>query len=235
MTARSKYRVAIVDYGLGNLFSVQQAFAYIGITARITSSRQEILAADAVVLPGVGAFGDAMAALHRLDLVQPLRDLAASPTPLIGICLGMQMLMSESEEFGRHPGLGIIEGPVVRFQDPKGRDGRILKVPQVGWNRLWRPRGTTAPFWQDTPLCSTRDGEFMYFVHSYYAKPVDPAAVLAWSRYGDITFCSAVARGSTFGLQCHPERSGPAGLQVYREVANLIAANQPKEERRHAA
>ena len=133
-------RVAIIDFGLGNLFSVKQACEYAGLQAHITSARKDIQSADAVILPGVGAFGDAMATLRKLDLVELLRDMAASDTPLVGICLGVQLLMTESYEFGCHQGLGIISGPVVRFDNPR-EDGKILKVPQVGWNRIYRGKG----------------------------------------------------------------------------------------------
>ena len=126
---------AIVDYGLGNLHSVQQACTYVGLTSVITNSKQVLLSADAVILPGVGAYGDAMQELHRLDLAEVLLDLARSEKPLVGICLGLQLLMTESSEFGHHRGLGIIEGPVVRFDMPK-EDGKILKIPHVNWNSI---------------------------------------------------------------------------------------------------
>jgi len=207
--------VAIIDYGMGNLFSVQRACAQVGRRGMITSSREELLASEAVILPGVGAFGDAMATLRRLDLVSVLRDIAASGKPLVGICLGMQLLMSESEEFGRHRGLGIIHGDVVRLQ-PSIADGRTLKVPQVGWNHVVPTDGAT---WTDSFLDGVMDGEFMYFVHSFYPRPIDPHVRCSLTTYGPTTFCSSLCRGNVFACQFHPERSGPQGLRIYRNLA----------------
>ena len=220
-------RAAIVDYGLGNLFSIRQACAYAGMEGRITSSAAELEAADVVILPGVGAFGDAMAQLHRLDLVSPLRALAQADRPLVGICLGLQLFMSESHEFGRHEGLGLIPGSVIRFEAPREGD-RILKVPQVGWNRIFRPEaaGGAADPWAGTPLEGQADGEHMYFVHSFYAVPESPDGVLSRTRYGHIEFCSSVRRGNLFACQFHPERSGRAGLQVYRRIASAVSGNR---------
>ncbi|MGA7678081.1 MAG: imidazole glycerol phosphate synthase subunit HisH [Dehalococcoidia bacterium] len=215
-------RAAITDYGLGNLFSVKHACEHAGMEAIITSSSKEILGADVVILPGVGAFGNAMEALNRLDLVSPLKEVAASNRFLFGICLGMQLLMTESYEFGRHAGLGIIEGPVVRFDNPVGPSGK-LKIPQVCWNRIFRKGGLAGQDeWADSPLRGIPDGEFMYFVHSFYPKPVHSNVVLSVTRYGQIEFCSSLKYGNTFANQFHPERSGPQGLQIYRNIASLV-------------
>jgi imidazole glycerol-phosphate synthase subunit HisH len=217
-------RVAILDFGLGNLFSVKQACEYVGLQAHITAARRDIQSADAVILPGVGAFGDAMANLRKLDLVELLRDVAASDTPLMGICLGVQLLMTESYEFGCHQGLGIISGPVVHFDNPR-QDGKILKVPQVGWNRIYRGQGNrTAAVdpWAGTPLDGLAEGECMYFVHSYIVQPEDPAVILTTTRYGDMEFCSGLRMGNTFAWQFHPERSGPEGLRMYSNLARLV-------------
>ena len=238
MIDSSKAKVAIVDYGLGNLFSVKQAWKHAGVGAAITESLHELLSADAVVLPGVGAFGDAMESLKRLDLVSPIRDIAASGKILIGVCLGLQLLMTESFEFGRHQGLGIIEGPVVRFDHPvealddsNGPTFRELKVPQVGWNRIFRCGGrdrSTDPAiprlnpWSSSPLAGLDDEEFMYFNHSYYPKPEDPDTVLSESHYGNIAFCSSLRYQNVFACQFHPERSGPLGLRVYKNLVNWI-------------
>ena len=239
MSNTSAARVVIVDYGMGNLFSVMQACDRAGLRAVITSSPRELVAADAVILPGVGAFGDAMEKLTSLDLVSSLRDSAVSPKPLIGIGLGMQWLMTESREFGRHGGLGIIEGEVVSLE--VSVDGpRTLKVPQVGWNRIYAVgsgRHSDAPEMSETPwkspmLKGLPNGQYMYFVHSFYPKPVDSSVVVSTTRYGDTEFCSGIRSGSVFACQFHPERSGPAGLRVYRNLAELITA--PKLEREHA-
>lgn len=225
MTERSSpsVKAAVVDYGLGNLFSVRRACEHVGMEVVVTPRKEEILGTDVVILPGVGAFGDAMATLRRLDLVEVLRDIANSDRPLIGICLGIQLLMSESCEFGVHKGLGIIEGSVVRFENPQERK-RLLKVPQVQWNRIFHPnhRRQEGDPWRDTPLAGLAEGEFMYFVHSFYVRPTDPSVTLSVSRYGDVEFCSALRWRNVFACQFHPERSGSAGLLVYRNVASAV-------------
>lgn len=215
--------IAIVDYGLGNLYSVKQACTHVGVRARITSIPDEILQADAAILPGVGAFGDAMATLQRLDLVGVIRDFVAAGRPFLGVCLGMQLLMSESEEFGPHNGLGIIEGGVARFVDPRHGERR-LKVPQIGWNGVYRyppTRGDADP-WSDTLLQGLDDGEPMYFVHSYVVQPADPRTHLSRSSYGDFEFCSSVQYRNVTACQFHPERSGPQGLRIYRNLADRV-------------
>jgi len=213
-------QVAIVDFGLGNLFSVSQACRQVGLAARVSQDRQEILNSEALILPGVGAFGDAMAALRRLDLTSAILDFAASGRPLLGICLGMQLLMRESQEFGRHRGLGLIDGDVVHLGEPK-EDGRWLKVPQVGWNRIEPPRPGA---WQGSLLEGLEPGEFMYFVHSFYCRPSDPGLALTYTTYGQVRFCSALTQGSITACQFHPERSGRAGLTIYRNLAARLGA-----------
>lgn len=221
--------IAIVDYGLGNLFSVKQACDSAGMHASITSTAADLVKADAVILPGVGAFGNAMSALRRLDLVAPLLDIANAGRPLVGICLGMQLLMTESTEFGNHRGLGLINGTVARFPttDPVGQP---VKVPQVGWNRVHvaatPPDSATVLVkeWQGTLLTDTRDGEYMYFVHSYYVVPEDPSVVLSHTSYGGLVFSSTLRRGNLFACQYHPERSGRQGLRLYNHLSSFIAA-----------
>jgi len=211
-------KVAIVDYGLGNLFSVKHACEHAGLEGNITSSHLDVLSADAVILPGVGAFGDAMASLRQLGLVNVLRDVGTSQKALVGICLGMQLFMSESYEFGCHRGLGIIEGDVVQFKDPTNGATR-LKVPHVGWNRICQ---TDNGSWSDSFLDGLSDGDFMYFVHSFYVRPADSRLVLTTTSYGNITFCSTLNRGNLFACQFHPERSGAQGLRIYRNLARQI-------------
>ena len=177
--------------------------------------------AEAVILPGVGAYGTAMAALRSLGLADALVEFARSGKTLIGICLGMQLLMSESFEFGRHRGLGIIEGSVMRLPS----SGHRPKIPQIGWNRISRPAWAASPDedpWRKTPLDGLPGGTFMYFVHSYYTVPVDEQQWLAVSTYGSTQFCSALTHGNVVGLQFHPERSADRGLQIYRTLAALI-------------
>jgi glutamine amidotransferase len=218
--------VAIVDYGLGNLFSVEQACRAVGLSASITNDRRVIEQAAAVILPGVGAFGDAMATLRRLDLVNVLRKAPSHGTPLIGICLGIQLLMDESCEFGSHEGLGLISGRVVPLGSPREGDRR-LKVPQVGWNRIHAHGGSAADRWPATPLEGLADGEFMYFVHSFVAVPDDPSVIVSTTRYGDVEFCSSLQLGNIFACQFHPERSGRHGLQIYGNLHRFLHATEP--------
>lgn len=222
-TTAPRVTAAVVDYGLGNLFSVRQACEHAGMDVVITARSDALLASDVVILPGIGAFGDAMATLRRLDLVHVLRDIAVSDKPLIGICLGIQLLMRESHEFGIHQGLGVIEGCVVRLAGT-WKGGRGIKVPQVQWNRIFRPedRGPQDDPWAATPLADVADGQFMYFTHSYQVMPADPSVTVSVSRYGDAEFCSALRWRNVFAVQFHPERSGVPGLQVYRNVALAV-------------
>lgn len=162
-----------------------------------------------------------MATLRRLGLVEVLRETAGVGRPLMGVCLGVQLLMQESEEFGRSEGLGIFEGNVVRFDRPR-KGARELKVPEVGWNRIHRRSGTPADVWKGGPLDGISDGEHLYFVHSYFVRPADPSVVLSLTRYGDVEYCSSIARGSVFACQFHPERSGEEGLKIYRNWAAAV-------------
>lgn len=227
-------RVAIVDYGMGNLFSVRQACTQAGLNAMITSLPEDVTAADGVILPGVGAMPDAMRTLQRLGMSDALIAFAQSGKPLLGVCLGLQLLMSEGTEFERHHGLGIVAGSVIRFEHPS-RDGRQLKVPHVGWNSVRKVAGAGAPSatgdsWAGTPFAALPEGVLMYFVHSFYVVPLEQSVRVAETTYGNTRFCSALARGSVFGCQFHPERSGPAGLRVYRGFANLVRLGLPKRE-----
>jgi glutamine amidotransferase len=212
---------------MGNLFSVRQACEHAGLRAVVTSDSDEVRASEAVILPGVGAFGDAMAALARQGLVEVLQELAASGRPFLGICLGMQLLFTESEEFGRHAGLGIIPGRVTRLAESDGGAVRV-KVPQVGWNRLQRPAGAS---WERSALEGIPDGVFMYFVHSFCVTPEDPDIILSTTRYGSTAFCSSLRRGNLFACQFHPERSGPSGVQIYRNFARQVERAAMEVER----
>jgi glutamine amidotransferase len=210
-----------VDYGMGNLFSVQRACAWAGLQADITADARTIDQADAVILPGVGAFGDAMMMLRRLDLITVLQDAVKSAKPLMGICLGMQLLMSEGFEFGHHRGLNFIKGKVVRFETPEGPDHQRLKIPQVGWNHVY-PSGRHPASWEETLLKNVRENENMYFVHSYYVIPEDDRLCLSMSRYGHIEFCSSLRYKNIFACQFHPERSGQPGLTMYNNLAHSL-------------
>ena len=231
MTKVEQINFAIVDYGLGNLFSIKNACEHVGVRGIITSSGEEILDSDAVILPGVGAFGDAMDAIRGLELIGPLREFVASGKVLVGICLGMQLLMTESYEFGRHQGLDIISGKVVPFEGPIEPSGKTLKVPLVGWNHV-NPKKSKSQFvgevekpelslWSDTVLEGLPDGQSMYFCHSYYVIPDDSKVSVAVSSYGQIEFCSCILDRNVFACQFHPERSGQAGLHIYRNMAMM--------------
>lgn len=213
--------VAIIDMGLGNLFSVKNACEYVGMKAITTSSSTEIDDADAIIIPGVGAFGDAMKILDTLCLAPTLHKNVDDNKPLMGICLGMQILMTEGTEFGHFKGLDFITGTVVRFENPHSNRG-LLKVPEICWNRMTRTHYGPHDSWSDTPLKGLHDGVFMYFNHSYYVKPKNPSVVISETNYGDIKFCSAFRKGNIFGFQAHPERSGIEGLKVYKNFLSLI-------------
>ena len=225
--------VAIVDYGMGNLFSVQRACERVGLNAELAHTPESLLAADGVILPGVGAMPEAMRVLTATGLSEALRTCAARGTPLFGICLGMQLFMREGNEFGRHEGLGILSGTVRRFDD-RDDDGRPLRVPHIGWSPILRRPGATdhlaGDSWKGTPLAGIHEGESMYFVHSYYVVAEEEDLQIATTQYGSVQFCSAVGRGNVFGCQFHPERSGEAGLRMYATFAQLIGSPAPKLE-----
>lgn len=212
--------VAITDYRMGNLFSVYQAVVACGLDARITDDEQEILGAAAVILPGVGAFADAMRFLKASGLDRTLRTVAERGTPLIGICLGQQLLMSESNEMGHTEGLGIIEGNVERLPVTVNTNtGRKNKVPHVGWSRLTEPRPGA---WRGTALREMENDDMVYFVHSYCSLPINSADVLAEVTYSGVTFAAAVQRENVLGFQFHPEQSGECGLAIYRALFKSI-------------
>jgi glutamine amidotransferase len=199
--------IVIVDYGVGNLRSVQKGLERVGATAVVSDDLASLDAAQGVILPGVGAFGDGMDNLVARRLVEPVLRQVEAGKPLLGICLGMQLLFEESEEMGRHQGLGLLPGRVVRFPDGD------LKVPHIGWNQLLDARGGI--------LQGIQDGAYAYFVHSYYALPEDPADVLATTEYG-LEFASVVGRGKILGAQFHPEKSQEVGLRLLENFAALV-------------
>jgi len=216
--------VAVVDYGLGNLYSIARACGQAGLQANITGDATDLDKADMVLLPGVGAFADAMSALKERGLADALREGAAKGKPMVGICLGLQLMMSVSHEFGTHEGLGLIEGSVERLpeNEPDALHGgrRSLKVPQVGWRPIEEPEPGR---WDGTPLSGAIPGIYQYFVHSYYVKPSDPSVVGAISHFGGTSFCAAVAKDNIFACQFHPERSGSDGLAIYNNIAKWLS------------
>ena len=200
--------IAIIDYGVGNLFSLKASLNFIGAETKVTGDREEIKRADRIILPGVGAFEDAMAKLDASGLAEAVKEEASSGKPLLGICLGMQLLFDESMEYGRHKGLGLIKGRVCSIDEEfreQGIDG--LKVPHIGWNAL--------SFREGEPLFSnTGQGDCVYYVHSFYAADCDESTI-ATSEYG-ITVTGAVRSGNVYGTQFHPEKSGDVGLGILR-------------------
>ena len=213
--------ITIIDYGLSNLLSVQHAFAHFGAETLLTNKAEDILAADALVLPGVGAFKDGMDGLAKLGLIEPVRQKAAAGTPLLGICLGMQMLFDESEEFGLHKGLGLIPGRVVKIPDTDA-DSKPQRVPHISWNPLY-PGGNRTDF-VGTVLAAVTPGEECYFIHSYEAKPQNDADCLAYTVYGGRRICAAAVHGNVLGCQFHPEKSGEVGLKIIEEFIKTAKA-----------
>jgi glutamine amidotransferase len=212
--------VTVVDYGLGNLFSVSRALEQVGAQVELTDSAASIEDATHVVLPGVGAFRDGIAGLRERSLVEPLRRYGASGRPLLGICLGMQLLFEYSEEFGRQEGLGLLAGGVVAIP-AVGASGAPHKIPHIGWNELRVPDARSG--WQGTLLARVAPNTSMYFVHSYTADPARPPDRLADCDYDGCRISAAVGSGSLYGCQFHPEKSGPAGLQILREFVAFAA------------
>lgn len=211
----SAKKVAIVDYHLGNLFSVIQSCENEGINAELCSRGRDLHKYDAIILPGVGAFGKAMQNMHNLGLVEPLKKLAREGRPTFGICLGLQLLFTESEEFGTKEGVGLIPGTIKRFRTEV--EGVRYKVPQICWNKIEHTSGLS---WANSPLCDLKNKQFMYFVHSYYASPEDSKYILSETTYGGVRYTSAVfSQPNIFATQFHPEKSGEAGLSIYRNWA----------------
>jgi len=197
--------IAIIDYGMGNLHSVSKAIERLGYEAITTDQPEQILAADAVILPGVGAYGDAMQHLNETGLGEVAKQVAASGKPMLGICLGMQLLFETSEEFGEHEGLGLLKGKIVRFQGE-------FKIPHMGWNKL--------KFLQQSPIFNGLEEGHVYFVHSYHALVEDQHNLLATGDYhGPVT--AIVAKDNVYGMQFHPEKSGTLGMELLRNFLEL--------------
>ena len=201
--------LAIIDYGVGNLFSLQCSLRKIGVEAIVTKNPDEIKSADRIILPGVGAFGDASRKLRESGLVELITEEAKSGKPFLGICLGMQLLFEKGYEYGEHEGLGFLKGNVVALE---GEIDPNLQIPHMGWNAL--------DFKQDSPLFKyINNGDFVYFVHSYYATDCEDS-VIATSEYG-IPVTAAVGKGNIFGCQFHPEKSGEVGLNILKAFCEI--------------
>ncbi|MFN8396538.1 MAG: imidazole glycerol phosphate synthase subunit HisH [Bacteroidia bacterium] len=207
-------KVVIVDYELGNLFSVLQACLHVGMDVEISNDPAKVAAADGLILPGVGAFGTAMENLRKRGIEEPLKAQVAAGKPFLGICLGLQLLFTDSVEFGSKGGLDLLPGKVVRI--PSEMNGQKVRVPQIGWNTIHAPRPGA---WQGTPLAHLQEGAYMYFVHSYHVVPSRPEDILTLTNYVGLEYCSGVKRDNILALQFHPEKSGPEGVEVYRDWA----------------
>lgn len=198
--------IAIVDYGMGNLRSVQKAFEHVGASADIVKDSQAIDKASHVVLPGVGAFGDAMRNLNGAGLIAPIQKAVADGRPFLGICLGLQLMFSESEEMGHHRGLDLLPGKVVKF--PQGE-----RVPQIGWNAVRYEKKT--PLFDGVP-----DGSYFYFVHSFYVVPENKDDAIGITDYG-LDYVSVAGSGCAYGVQFHPEKSQDAGLKILQNFSRF--------------
>ena len=206
--------VAIIDFGMGNLFSVAQACEKSGLIPHITFKPETIQDADALILPGVGAFGDAMNMLNQFDLVDPIKKFISTGKPFMGICLGFQLLMTSSSEFGVHKGLDVINGKVIKFNE-KENPNHKMKIPHVGWNQIELP-GNSVDKWKDSPLEHIKPGAFFYFVHSFFVVPDSKEVVLSTTDYEDTLFCSSIFYENIFACQFHPEKSAKNGIDIYK-------------------
>ncbi len=200
--------ITVIDYGIGNLRSVTKALEFLGCQVTLTSDPNEVMRANKLVLPGVGAFGAGMRNLTQLGLVDAIRDAVQRGTPLLGICLGLQLLFDGSEEMGRHEGLKLVRGKVVRFPETNN-----IRIPHMGWNALKIRK--SEPLFKGVP-----DGAMVYFVHSYFPVPDDNSVIAATTEHG-VEFVSAIAIDNIFGTQFHPEKSSKVGLQILRNFVAL--------------
>lgn len=216
MTKNDSLKLTIIDYGSSNLYSVINACKTFGIAPTVSNNHDIIVKSDALILPGVGAFNEAMSNLKELGLIKPIKDFINSGKPFMGICLGLHLLFENSEEFGETEGLGVVKGSIKKFPSDIGQN---LKVPQIAWNKI---DSTNNGNWEKSPLHSINDGEFMYFVHSFYADAKDPEVVLTKTTYNGINYCSSILKRNIFATQFHPEKSGDLGLEIYKNWFNNI-------------
>src|SRR3989338_8836905 len=210
-----KSKVTILDYGVGNLSSLKKAFRVFDMDADISEDPQALKTADAVVLPGVGSFEAGMRGLKVRGLVEAVKEFAEKNKPMLGICLGAQLLLGQGFEFGIFDGLNIIPGKVVRFPDLENNE----KIPQIGWNAVYSANGQP---WQKTILDSLDENFNAYFVHSYILVPDKKENIFGLTKYGGYEFCSAVKKGNIYGCQFHPEKSGATGLKIIENFIDII-------------
>ncbi|WP_346353460.1 imidazole glycerol phosphate synthase subunit HisH [Azotosporobacter soli] len=209
-------QVTIIDYGIGNLLSVRRAFEYVGAEVIISDNAADILKAEALILPGVGAFANGMKELRDRGFVKPIIDYCFQNRPFLGICLGMQMMMDSSDEFGFHEGLGIIPGTVQKIPE-KGMDGKVHRIPYIGWNEI-KSSGET---WQGSLLEGVEPETAVYFVHSYSAVPALAENKLAEAEYDGCIISAVIRKGNAYGCQFHPEKSGAVGLRIIKNFVEL--------------
>jgi len=212
---KNDLKIAIVDYGVGNLYNLVRAFEFFGIKAIITEDSKILKEADAIVLPGVGSFEAGMRGLEIRGLVETIKETAETGKPMLGICLGAQLMLSEGHEFGTFKGLNIIEGKVVNFPNLDNNE----KVPHVGWNTIFPKKEGS---WKNTMLDFFDRNNSFYFVHSYILEPTQEENIFALTKYGGHTFCSIIKKGNIYGCQFHPEKSGEVGLKLINNFINLI-------------
>ena len=203
-----KPNIVIIDYGLGNLFSVRQAFIRFGVDPTITADITEINNADAIVIPGVGAYKCAMDNMREAGIIEVIKERVEKGVPFLGVCLGLQLLFSESEEFDSCQGLGLVKGKVVKFAKESN-----LRIPQIGWNSI---EFVDIPSWESSPLNGINSDSHFYFVHSYYVVPSDSSVILSKTTYGSNKYASAIQYKNIFACQFHPEKSGEMGLKIYQ-------------------
>ncbi|HAT9776800.1 TPA: imidazole glycerol phosphate synthase subunit HisH [Legionella pneumophila subsp. pneumophila] len=210
--------VSIVDYGVGNLLSVARAFQYFDASVNLVSTPEEIMSADRLILPGVGAFEDGMKGLTTLNFIEPIKQFARSGKPFLGICLGMQMMLSKSTEFGQHEGLGLIAGEVVSVPS-HGVDGQLHKIPHIGWNELVST--SEGEDWCHTILKNIPLNSSVYFVHSFMAMPSNPKKRLADTLYDGQAISAVIKDENMYGCQFHPEKSGEVGLSIIQQFLQI--------------
>ena len=212
-----KKKVSIIDYGLGNLFSVKQACETVGLDALITASPEDILNSDLLILPGVGAYGVAMKNMEKAQLIPALKAFVATGKPFVGICLGMQLMLTESVEFGQHKGLNLIPGRTKKFET-KSIDNESFTVPQIQWNQLNKSKNVDKNHFFNF----LNDGDYMYFVHSYYCVPEVKSTVVTTTSYAGEEYPSIIQYKNCIGIQFHPEKSGLNGINIYEKLKQLI-------------
>lgn len=226
MTKKNR-TIAIVDYGVGNLYSIKKALDNFNNNVFITEDPEKIYSADAVILPGVGSFGAGMEGLKVRSLIEPVKKFSLTGKPMLGICLGAQLLLDKGYEFGEFSGLGIIPGKVVKFPELKKE-----RIPHIGWNEICANQlkvesgKLKVGEWKGTILDSIKENSDVYFVHSYILQPDKQSNVLAIANYGGYEFCSAIRKGNIYGCQFHPEKSGQIGLQIIKNFVSIVRSSQ---------